>query len=50
MCDEGETILDFGNYFINFLKNEGFKDDEILQIKFWFKGCLAYDDYIGSKR
>ena len=48
MCDEGETILDFGNYFINLLKNESFKDNEILQIKFWFKGCLAYDDFIGS--
>ena len=46
MCDEGETILDFGNYFIKFLKNEGFKDYEILQIKFWFKGCLAYDEFL----
>ena len=48
MCNEDETILDFGSYFIDLLKKEGFKDSEIFQIKYWFKGCLAYDDYIES--
>ena len=47
MCD-GEGYLDFGETFTNRLKAEGFKDSEILQIKFWFKGCLAGEDDLGK--
>ena len=45
--DEDEkTILDFGSSFTQLLRNEGFTDKEISQIKFWFKGNLAYEDYL----
>ena len=47
ICD-GEGTLDFGVTFTNLLKDEGFKDSEILQIKFWFKGCLASEDELGK--
>ena len=50
MCDKGQTILDFGPYFVDLLKKEGFKDSEIFQIKYWFKGCLAYEDFISGYR
>ena len=46
ICNENEGILDFGKQFTNLLKAENFKDSEILQIKLWFKGCLAYEDYL----
>ena len=42
MCNE-EGYLDFGTTFTNLLKEEGFDDNEILQIKLWFKGCLSYE-------
>ena len=44
--DEEKTILDFGTSFEDFLRKEGFKDKEISQIKLWFKGNLAYKDYL----
>ena len=47
MCD-GEGYLDFGDSLTTLLKREGFKDSEILQIKFWFKGCLAGEDDLGK--
>jgi hypothetical protein len=47
MCD-GEGYLDFGDTLTAHLKREGFKDSEILQIKFWFKGCLAGEDDLGK--
>ena len=50
ICGKGKTILDFGPYFVDLLKKEGFKDSEIFQIKYWFKGCLAYEDFISSYR
>ena len=46
ICNEDNTILDFGTHFTNILKSENFKDSEILQIKLWFKGCLSYADYL----
>ena len=46
ICNKTEEILDFGPYFTNLLKVEGFTDNEILQIKFWFQGNLAYEDYL----
>ena len=46
LCEETEVIIDFGTYFTGLLKNEGFTDNEILQIKLWFKGNLAYEDYL----
>ena len=47
--DEDEkTILDFGSSFTQLLRNEGFTDKEISQIKFWFKGNLAYEDYLAD--
>lgn len=46
MCNEDQSMLDFSGYFVDLLKKEGFKDSEILQIKYWFKGCLAYEDYL----
>ena len=48
LCEQNEDILDFGPYFSNLLKKEGFKDTEIQQIKFWFKGNLAYEDFLGQ--
>jgi len=43
LCNE-EGILDFGTVFAQILKNEGFKDSEILQIKLWFKGVLTENE------
>ena len=48
LCEQNEDILDFGPYFSNLLKKEGFKDTEIQQIKFWFKGNLAYEENLGK--
>ena len=42
MCNQNGN-LDFGTTFTNLLRDEGFNDDEIIQIKLWFKGSLAYE-------
>ena len=43
LCSES-GILDFGTVFTQKLKEEGFKDSEILQIKLWFKGILTENE------
>ena len=42
----GEGLLDFGVSFTKQLKEERFTDSDINQIKFWFKGNLAYSKFI----
>ena len=44
----GDPLLDFGDTFTNYLKDERFTDDEINQIKFWFKGNLAYESFLNK--
>ena len=44
-CEE-EGLLDFGVSFTEQLKDEAFTDSDINQIKFWFKGNLAYSSVI----
>ena len=46
-CEE-EGLLDFGVSFTEQLKDEGFTDSDINQVKFWFKGNLAYSNYINK--
>ena len=48
-CNE-EGSLDFGKTFTQQLKQAGFKESEILQIKIWSKGILTEDEikYLGD--
>ena len=48
LCSEDENLIHFGAPFTALLKSEGFKDSEIQQIKLWFKGNLAYEDYMSK--
>ena len=45
LCDL-DSIINYGTNFDKYLQKERFKKEEIYQIKFWFKGCLAEEDYI----
>ena len=47
LCDT-DSIINYGYTFDNYLKEEGFNKEDLNKIKYWFKGCLADEDYLGD--
>ena len=45
LCDL-DSIINYGDNFDEYLKKEKFSKEEIYKIKFWYKGCLAEEDFI----
>ena len=45
LCDL-DSIINYGPSFDEYLKREKFNKDDMNKIKFWFKGCLAEEDFL----